>query len=148
MTLLCLVGVSLAVVVMVFTPDTALARRGGTPFLLLLAFWICVATSPYRGAKRLMKTSVYLSSQITYIFSSEAIHSTGTHIASDVSFEAVWAVRETKSLYLLYLNALSALVLPKRFFKDSLQENDWRLYLEQRISPKRIMKSGFLGRWL
>jgi hypothetical protein len=147
MTLLCLVGVLLAALVMVLTPDFELARRGGTPFLLLLTFWICVAVTPYRGAKRLMKTSVYLSSPISYIFSSQGIHSTGTHISSDVSYEAVWNVRETKTLFLLYLNASSALVLPKRFFTDAIQQNDWRLFLEQRISPKRIMQSGFLARW-
>jgi hypothetical protein len=94
-----------------------------------------------------MKTSVYLSSPISYIFSSQGIHSTGTHISSDVSYEAVWNVRETKTLFLLYLNASSALVLPKRFFTDAIQQNDWRLFLEQRISPKRIMQSGFLARW-
>jgi hypothetical protein len=39
-------------------------------------------------------------------------------------------------------------VLPKRFFKDPVQQSDWRILLEQRISPKSITTSGFLGRWL
>jgi hypothetical protein len=148
MTIISFVGVLLAVVVAVLTPDLELARHNGTPFLLLLVFWTCIVTTPYWAAKRQMKTTVPLSAPITYIFSSKSIHRTGTHFSSDISYEALWAVRETRSLYLLYLGAGSALVLPKRFFKDAAQQDDWRTLVEQRISPKCITKSGFLSRWL
>jgi hypothetical protein len=141
-------GVLLAVVAMLLTRDMDLVRHNGTPFLLLLIFWVVVVTAPYRGTKRLMKTSGYLSAPITYIFSLQGVHSTGMHTSSDISYEALWAVRETKSLFLLHLNAASALMLPKRFFRDAAQENDWRLLVEQRISPKGIVRFGFLGRWL
>ncbi|MGA2214528.1 MAG: YcxB family protein [Bryobacteraceae bacterium] len=142
------VGVGLAAIVALLTPDLTLAIHNGTPFLLLLIFWAVLVTTPYRGAKRLIKTSAWISAPTTYTFSTRAIHSTGIHSSSDISYEALWAVRETKSLFLLYLNAALAIVLPKRFFKDVAQENDWRLLLEQRISPKGIAKPGFLGRWL
>lgn len=142
------VGVLLAVVVALLTSDLELARHAGTPFLLLLIFVTALATTPYRGAKRLMKTSPHFSAPITYIFTPRGIHSSGLHFSGDVSYEALWTVRETKSLFLLYLNAGSAFVLPKRFFKDSVQQNDWRLVLDQRISPNSIVKPGFLGRWL
>ncbi len=142
------VGVLLAVAVAVLTPEHDLARRGGTWFLLLLIFWICVATAPYRGAKRQMKTSIPLSGQILYVFSSQGIHRSGTHFSSDISYEVLWAVRETKSLFALYLSASSAVVLPKRFFKDAAQEKDWRVLVEEHISPKVITKAGFLGRRL
>jgi hypothetical protein len=148
MMLVTLGGVLLAVMVALLTPDLRLALHNGTPFLLLLAFWLCIVTSPYRGAKRLLKTSTQLSSPITYTFSAQGIHSTGIHSSSDISYEALWAVRETKSLFLLYLNATSAIVLPKRFFKDPIQQNNWRLLVEQLIFPKSITKSGFLSRWL
>ncbi len=148
MMLVCLVGVLLAVVVAVVTPERDLARRGGTWFLLLLIFWICVITAPYRGAKRQMKTSIPLSGQILYVFSSQGIHLSGTQFSSDTSYEVLWAVRETKSLFALYFSASSAFVLPKRFFKDSAQEKDWRIFVEEHISPKAITRSGFLGRWL
>jgi YcxB-like protein len=141
-------GVLLAVVVVLLTHNWELVRHNGTPFLLLLMFWVVIATAPYRGAKRLMKTSGYLSAPVTYTFSSQGVHSAGRHISSDISYEALWAVRETKSLFLLYMSATSALVLPKRFFKDAAQQDDWRILVEQRISPKRIARLGFLGRWL
>ena len=148
MLLLSLLGVLLAVVVALLTPEVELARRGGTAFLLLLVFWTCMLTTPYWGAKRLMKTTVTLSAPITYVFSSRGIHCTGMHFSSEVSYEALWTVRETKTLFVLFWGASSALVLPKRLFKDAVQQNDWRILLEQRISPKGIAKPGFLGRWL
>jgi hypothetical protein len=148
MMLVSLGGVLLAVLVALLTPGLKLALHNGTPFLLLMVFWLCIMTSPYRGAKRLLKTSTQLSAPITYTFSTQGIHSTGIHSSSNISYEALWAVRETKSLFLLYLNATSAIVLPKRFFKDPIQQDDWRLLVEQRISPKTITKSGFLSRWL
>ncbi len=95
-----------------------------------------------------MKTSVPLSGPISYVFSPRGIQCSGIHASSDISYEALWAVRETKSLFLLYSNAMSALVLPKRFFKDAAQEKDWRNLVEEHISPKMITKSGSLGRWL
>jgi hypothetical protein len=141
-------GLLLAVIVAVLTPEHDLARRGGTWFLLLLVFSIILATVPYRGAKRQMKTSISLSGPIQYLFSSRSIHCSGTHFTSDISYEALWAVRETKSLFLLYSNTSSALVLPKRFFEDAAQEADWRRLVEERISPKVITKRGFLARRL
>ena len=111
-------------------------------------FWICVVTAPYRGAKRQMKTSIPLSGQIVHVFSSQGIHRSGAHFSSDTSYEALWAVRETKSLFALYFSASSAFVLPKRFFRDAAQQNDWRILVEEHISPKVITRSGFLGRWL
>jgi YcxB-like protein len=148
MTLVSLGGVLLAVLVALLTPDLRLAVHNGTPFLLLLAFWLCIVAAPYWAAKRLLKTSNQLSAPITHTFSTQAMHSTGIHSSSDISYDALWDVRETKSLYLLYLNASAAIVLPKRFFRDATQEKDWRLLIEERISPKSITKSGFLGRWL
>jgi hypothetical protein len=148
MMLVTLGGVLLAVMVALLTPDLRLALHNGTPFLLLLVFWLCIVASPYRVAKRLMMTSTQFSSPITYTFSSQGIHSTGIHSSSDISYAALWSVRETKSLFLLYLNANSALVIPKRFFKNAIQQDDWRVLVEQRIAPKSIVKSGFLERWL
>jgi hypothetical protein len=139
-------GVMLAVVVAVLTPEHDFGS--GTWFVLLLIFWIVLATTPYIRAKRQMKTSIPLSGQIRYVFSSQGIHTSGTHFSSDISYEVLWAVRETKSLFALYSSAISALVLPKRFFRDAAQQNDWRILVEEHISPKVITRSGFLGRWL
>lgn len=142
------VGLLLAIIVAVITPQHDLALRAGTWFLLLVLFWIYLVMAPYRGAKRQLKTSIPLSGEIRYVFSPQSIHSSGTHFSSDISYEALWAVRETKSLFALYSSASSALVLPKRFFKDAAQQNDWRILVEEHISPKVITRSGFLGRWL
>ena len=102
----------------------------------------------YRGAKRQLKTNIALSGPILYVFSSQGIHRSGAHFSSDISYEILWAVRETKSLFAVYASASAALVLPKRFFKDAPQENDWRNLVQERIAPKVIIESGLLSRWL
>jgi hypothetical protein len=147
-TLVPLVGIVLALLVVVLTHNFQLALRNGTPFLLLLLFWIVLMTTPYRVAKKQWSTTRALSGPTTFTFSPRGMHQTGLLFSSDISYEALWAVRETKSLLLIYTSARSALVLPKRFFKDAAQQNEWRILIEERISPKRITRSGFLGRWL
>ncbi|MGP0070358.1 MAG: YcxB family protein [Bryobacteraceae bacterium] len=148
MMLVSLAGVLLAAVLALLTSDLEFARRNGTPFLLLLLFWAVIVTTPYWAARRQMKTNIFAFAPIKCIFSSRGIHRTGTHFSSEISYEALWAVRETKRLFLLYLSAAAAIVVPKRFFKDAVQQHDWRILVEQRISPKCITKSSFLGRWL
>ena len=148
MLLVSFLFVLLALVVLVMTSNFDLVRRNGTPFLLLFLFWIWMAITPYRGAKRQMKTSIPLSSPIRHVFSLEGVEQSGASFSSQISSTDLWAVRETKSLYLLNLSASSALVLPKRFFQDAAQQNEWRAFMERRISPKRIAKTGFLARWL
>jgi len=146
--LIAFAGVLLAGLATVLTSDLEVIRQSGTPFLLLLVFWIVVVTAPYRGARRQIKTNVAISAPIQYIFSSRGITSTGTDFSSEISYGNLWAVLETKSLFLLYLSEGHAILLPKRFFKDGGQQDHWRSLLEQRITPKRITPVGFLGRWL
>jgi hypothetical protein len=146
--LVSLIGGLLAVVAAMLTPNLELARRGGTWFFVLLMYWLLLATTPYRGAKRQMKTNLSLTGPILYVFSSRAVRSAGAHFSDEISYQALWSVRETRSLFMLHYSASSALVLPKRFFKDAAQENDRRTLVEGHITPKVITKSGFLGRWL
>lgn len=141
-------GVLLVGILAVLNSDLEFARTTGTPFLLLFAFWIALAAAPYRGARRQLKTNISLANPITTTFSSEGIHRTGSHFSGDLSYQALWEVCETRSLFLLYTGAGSALLLPKRFFRDAAQENDWRVFVERQIAPKRISKAGFLGRRL
>ena len=118
----------------------------GTPFLLLLLFWgglFCYC--PYLGAKRLVKTSSLFGRQGVYRFSLENIHFAGTDTSSDTSWTAIWAVRETKTMFLLYFNEYSAYILSKSFFSGAAEQNAWRQLIEQRISPKTISPPGFIG---
>jgi hypothetical protein len=114
--------------------------------LLLLLFWAVVVTAPYRGAKRLIRTSAALSGPVTYAFRPDSIHQRGNSFSSEVDYPAIWMVRQTRTQYLIYLNSHSALVLPKRYFKDEAQQSAWRTLIEEKISPKTIEEPGFLAR--
>jgi hypothetical protein len=138
MTMVSLAGVLLAITVVVMTSNRHLALHNGTPFLLLLVFWGTIIAGPYLGAKRQLKSNAILSAPINWAFSSGVISRTGPHFSSEVSYEALWAVRETKTMYLLYLSSSAALILPKRFFEHASRQNAWRGFIEERIAPKRI----------
>ncbi len=148
MTLVSLFGLLLVALVAVLTSDLEVVRSTSIPLLLLFAFWAFLAWVPYRGARRQLQTNISLTQPITSAFSSEGIHRAGSQFSSDLSYKALWEVRETKSLFLLYPGAGSAILLPKRFFNDTAQENDWRVLIETQIAPKRIAKPGLLGRRL
>lgn len=146
--LVSLAFVVLAALVVVLTADFQFARKTGTPFLLLFLFWTWIAIVPYISAKKQMKTNILLTTPINFVFSSQGIHRSGSHFSGELSYEALWAVGETKSFFLLYLSAVSAVVLPKRFFESATQQRNWRALIEEKTSPKKITKRGFLGRWL
>lgn len=131
-----------------FAPGEGFTPSGWMVPLALVLFWGIVITAPYRGAKRLMRTSATLSGPTTYAFQPDGIRHGGQSFSSEVAYAAIWLVRETKTLYLLYLSVHSALVLPKRYFKDAAQQSGWRSMIEEKISPKTIEPPGFLARRL
>ena len=57
------------------------------------------------------------------------------------------AVRETKSLFLLYLAPRRAVIVPKRFFESPEQMEQWRQLVLAAVAPKKIEKPGLIGRW-
>jgi hypothetical protein len=140
-----LVVTVIATVAALMFRSTEIASKG-TPFLLLLLFWSGVfAYCPYLAARRLLKTSRVFGQHGVYRFSAETIHFSSADSSGDTSWRALWVVRETKSMFLLYLNEYSAYLLPKRFFSDANEQNAWRRLVEQRILPKVISKPGFIG---
>lgn len=138
----------LSVVAYVLSPDR-FGLRDVTSIGLVLAFWLLIfVVLPYRSAKRQMLTSASASHPMTYVFTPAGIQYKGAHASGEVAYPAVWKVRETKSLFCVYLNAAAAVLIPKRFFESPSQESEWRAFLEQRIAPKQIEKPGFWGKRL
>lgn len=145
---ICLAGILLAGFVALLPSDPGVVWPDATPFLVLLLFWSVLITAPYRGARRQLNTNASISEEIAFVFSSCGIHRKGAHFEGDMDYTLLWAVFETKSLFLLYLSAGSAFALPKRFFKDAGRQQAWRALLERQIAPKTIAKPDFFARLL
>ena len=112
--------------------------------LLFLVWTAPLVVLPYMAAKKHLRTCVELREPIAYTFSEQSIHFTSAHSSSDISWKALYRVRETKSMFCLYFGASSAWLLPKRFFKDANEQNSWRQLVEQQILPATIARPGFI----
>jgi hypothetical protein len=125
-TLIVLAEVILAVVLALEFHNYQIVRYG-TPIALLFLLWLGIITVlPYSAARKQLKTGVSLREPIIYTFSPQGIRYKSAFSSGDTSWKAFWRICETKSLFCLYSSASSALVLPKRFFKDEAEEGGWR----------------------
>jgi hypothetical protein len=117
------------------------------PFFLLLLFWLFIlGVMPLRNARKQLVTQSYLREPITYIFTSETISGTGPSMHWSTAWSVMKRIRETKSLFLLYHGPNIAVIVPKRFFQNPSEMENWRQLVMTSMDPKRIDKPGFVGR--
>jgi YcxB-like protein len=123
-------------------------QKGFAPFAVVLLIWIgLIAVWPLWSAKKEFASQVYLRERLTICFTPDGISSEGTGVSSKGGWVKVKRVRETKSLFLLYYSATTALVLPKRFFQSPDEMERWRQLIASCVDPKLIEKPSFVGRW-
>ncbi len=146
-TLVVLVAGVLAAVLALVFHDSRTATYG-SPILLLFLMWLgTIVVLPQSAARKQLRTGASLRDPINYTFSAQGIHSKSAFSSGETSWKAFWEVCETKTLFCLYFTSSSALVLPKRFFKDEVELSGWRSLVEEQIAPKKIIEPGFVGRW-
>jgi hypothetical protein len=128
------------------TPDIDVDTR---PVSILLPIWLClVAATPFLAARRQFKRKECLHEPIIHVFTVEGINSSSSSVSSEVKWRIVQNVRETSRLFRLHYSSNQALIIPKRFFSSPEQIESWRRIVETSIAPRKISKSGFIGRWL
>jgi hypothetical protein len=145
-TLVVLAASLLATLLALMFNDSRVAIYG-SPILLLFFVWVgAMVVLPQSAARKQLKTGVSLREPVIYIFSPQSIHYTSAFSSGEISWKVFWNICETKTLFCLYFTATSALILPKRFFKDEAEECGWRRLVEEQIAPKKIIEPGFVGR--
>jgi hypothetical protein len=119
-----------------------------SPFVILLLFWfVAMAVLPGWSAARRFKTEKHWREPATYEFQPEEIRIARPSQSSVMKWALVTGVRETKSLFLIELGE-AAIPLPKRFFANAGQVEEWkRLVLSQVSSQKEIGVKGLAARW-
>jgi hypothetical protein len=116
------------------------------PFFVLLVVWLVILLYiPYRQAGKQYRSQKYLHEPITYRFSPEGVSGAGPSISWTLTWDIFKAVRETKSLFVMYQGPNIAVVLPKRFFADSAAADEWRRLVSSSMS-KPIEQPGVVGR--
>lgn len=144
-----LLGVlGLAVVLSFLLQDSELARAT-SPVALIAVLWIAfVGLVPFLGARRQFKTMVGFDEPLAFTFSEDGIHTVTAHSSGETSWKPFWKICEANTFFCMYFSAGSAWVIPKRFFKDLEQQRNWRALVNEKITPKQILRPGVVGRLL
>ena len=108
------------------------------PFVLTpYAFFI----SPYRGAKKFIKTNPNVQGILSYVFSDAGIEITGPHSRSHLDWPAIASARETSVQFLLYPQQAIAHVIPKRFIGSPDGQQALRGLLKQNVAKTNLRRN-------
>jgi hypothetical protein len=94
----------------------------GTIFLFL---FLLLPFITYISSKSHFNSNKRLTENIVYIINEDTISIKGESFNSMLTWNKVYKTRETKNAFLVYESNLSALIIPKRFFKN---EEDIQLF--------------------
>ena len=92
-----------------------------TPAFFLLGIFVFSCWGIYRQTKRNFTSTSTLHEPIVYTFTQTGIHIKGRTFESDLHWEVVHKVKETKNLFLFYQNNLAANLVPKTAFSSKDQ---------------------------
>ncbi len=146
MMLVCLIALVVALVGLSLGVYGASLKLGAIVLGWLFFCSFCTIALPKRAAKRYLDSNISLRGPVTYTFGEEGIQITSPHSSGENAWTAVWNVYESNSLFCVYYGTVLAHVLPKRFFKNEMEQIQWRALVERQISPKRIVSPGVVGR--
>jgi len=108
------------------------------PFVLTpYAFFI----SPYRGAKKFMKTNPNAHGVQSYVFSDSGVEVTGPHSRGHLDWAAIASATETSAQFLLYPQQAIAHVIPKRFFTSPDGQQALRNLLITHVTKVRLRRN-------
>jgi YcxB-like protein len=144
------VGITLVLFVAFVAFETARGDEvGSTAPILLLAviFLYLLSMMTYRNCRKELAARKHFRDPIAYLFTHETISTVGTGLSSATGWGNIVRIRETRSLFLLYLGLSGAVIVPKRFFKSTREIENWRQLVASSVNPKLIEKPGFFGRW-
>jgi hypothetical protein len=128
-------------------PGNAVLRNAVQLALFLLIFIYLIAVMTYRDSRKELGGRLYYRDPVTYVFTGETVSITGTGLSSSITWKNIARIRETRSLFLLYVGPKGAVIVPKRFFQSPDEMERWRQLVAAWVKPKLIEKPSFVGRW-
>jgi hypothetical protein len=131
-----------------FETFSGIAHGYAAPIALFVLIFVYVnSVKTFRGLRKDFDCRRYFRDPVKYVFTDETITTLGTGIRSAVVWASLVRVRETASLFKLYVGPRGFVIVPKRFFQSSEEIDKWRQLIASRVDPKLIAKPSFLGRW-
>jgi YcxB-like protein len=139
----CLLGPGL----LLFGGDGPLAANVLPLSGMCLVWLLIMLVAPRWAARRQWKTQWALREPVTLCFDAGGVRAIWSDSSSSAAWKSVRAVRETRSLFLLYYAPGMAHIVPKRFFRDAAEMAAFRALVASAIAPGKIAPPGLVGRW-
>lgn len=133
-------------VLLIENPGTVLGPVGRLGLIVVLLIGLLML-GPSIAVRSMRKSSSVFGRPMKLAFTGRGVRTQGADYAGETSWTHAWRVVETQSQFLIYLNAGSAILVPKRFFADEAEMERWRALVREGIAPKRIESPRLLARW-
>ncbi|MEC3875917.1 YcxB family protein [Chryseobacterium salviniae] len=89
----------------------------------LLVFFLFIMIRTYFSVKNIFYSNKKIQENISYIFTDEKICMEGETFSEDFTWNSVYKVNENKEWFLIYHNAQTMNMVPKKYFtKEQLSE--------------------------
>lgn len=112
------------------------------PFVLLLLLWLL---APWWGAWRQHRKLQTAQERIAYRLDEFGVHAEGENFRSEIAWKLVHAVRETKTMFVIYQSSQLGWVIPKRFLPNG-GVDAFRGYLERGLAnSNKYHAPGLIG---
>jgi hypothetical protein len=102
--------------------------------------------APHKSAKQQLGERFKTGETVQFVFDADGVQSSRTAVASQIGWERIDRVDEMNSAFCLYLNKVSAVVVPKRFFGGPQEVEEWRKFAETLVPPDK-WKKPWIGRF-
>jgi hypothetical protein len=117
--------------------------RNVMPLAVLLLFWLPL---PWWMAWSQQRKLQQLREHVAYHLDTEGFRVEGKNFRMEIGWNLVHAVRETKTLFLLYQSPETAWVIPKRFLASEADVEAFRSHIERGLGDlPRYHAPGVIG---
>ncbi|HEV8148312.1 MAG TPA: YcxB family protein [Bryobacteraceae bacterium] len=141
------VGVAILGIVFALLLDQSGTESPWWTYGFLLCWGLVMLAVPYVSATNQFRKQRYLREPIQFSFSETAIRLEGPNFSSQITWQVVQRVRETKSAFLIFQSARAAWILPKRFFANNDDIEKWRQFAIAHLEkPNQFRPAGWLSK--
>jgi hypothetical protein len=129
-TVIAALGIPLSIVmIFVFGTDNPLIQNL-LPVGVFFLIWLLL---PWWGARRQYRKVQSLRERIVYRLTGFGIHAEGENFKGEIAWKVVHAVRETRTMFLIYQTSQLAWAVPKRFLPGDAGVDAFRDFLASRL---------------
>lgn len=102
----------------------------------LMVFFVFIIIRTYFSVKNIFNSNKKIQEVISYTFTDEKIRMAGETFSEDFTWDSIYKVKENKEWFLIYHNAQTMNMVPKRFFKNKQISELRNIILKSNVKAK------------